>query len=300
MKPASATLSPHLNLQPVNDVVFDGSIALSSGSLNPRVATWETERLQQGLKLIVVDGGELLCRMPQAAERRIVGPCVCAVWNQGESESMQRFEAGRRMDYSTITLSPATLASRIGGDVHEQLQQTFQLEKFNGPRLLVMEASAPIQALRAQVASCPMTGIARALYLSGKALEIVAHALEGFSQRPARSEAGQLRLSTADIERLHQAKDLLADRLLQPPSLAELALSVGINTRKLTVGFRRLFGESVFEYLQNLRLQTAWQMLTEGEMSVSTTAYRVGYTPAHFSVAFRKKFGVSPKSLRGA
>ncbi len=26
--------------------------------------------------------------------------------------------------------------------------------------------------------------------------------------------------------------------------------------------------------------------------------YRVGYTPAHFSVAFRKKFGVSPKSLR--
>ncbi|MFS7221060.1 AraC family transcriptional regulator [Rahnella inusitata] len=33
-------------------------------------------------------------------------------------------------------------------------------------------------------------------------------------------------------------------------------------------------------------------------MSVSTAAYHVGYTPAHFSVVFRKKFGVSPKSLR--
>ncbi|MFS7195368.1 helix-turn-helix domain-containing protein [Rahnella inusitata] len=34
-------------------------------------------------------------------------------------------------------------------------------------------------------------------------------------------------------------------------------------------------------------------------VSVSTAAYHVGYTPAHFSVVFRKKFGVSPKSLRG-
>ncbi|WP_274611825.1 AraC family transcriptional regulator [Rahnella inusitata] len=34
-------------------------------------------------------------------------------------------------------------------------------------------------------------------------------------------------------------------------------------------------------------------------MSVSTAAYHVGYTPAHFSVVFRKKFGFSPKSLRG-
>ena len=29
-----------------------------------------------------------------------------------------------------------------------------------------------------------------------------------------------------------------------------------------------------------------------------TVAYRVGYSPAHFSTAFRKRFGVSPKSLR--
>ncbi|STQ45969.1 Bacillibactin transport regulator [Ewingella americana] len=87
--------------------------------------------------------------------------------------------------------------------------------------------------------------------------------------------------------------------MLNPPTLAELALSVGMNTRKLTVGFRRLFGESVFEYLQSLRLETAWQMLTAGDVSVSTAAYQVGYSPAHFSVAFRKKFGVSPKSLRG-
>ncbi|WP_413535129.1 helix-turn-helix domain-containing protein [Rahnella inusitata] len=48
-----------------------------------------------------------------------------------------------------------------------------------------------------------------------------------------------------------------------------------------------------------MRLDTAWHMLNSGEVSVSTAAYHVGYTPAHFSVAFRKKLGVSPKSLRG-
>jgi AraC family transcriptional activator of pyochelin receptor len=286
--------------QSVNEAIFEGSIAFSSGSICPQNTKWETERLQQGLKIIIVERGELLCKLPGAsASQRISGPCICAVWNQGESEGMQRFEPGRVLEHTMISLSPSAIDSRMAVEVQQQLQQAFQLEKFTGPRLVVMDSSPAIKALRAQVASCPLQGISRALYLSGKALEIIAYTLDAIAAPPALTENDQLRLSSADIDKLNHAKQLLSERMLNPPTLAELALTLGMNTRKLTVGFRRLFGESVFEYLQTLRLQTAWQMLTAGDVSVSTAAYQVGYTPAHFSVAFRKKFGVSPKSLRG-
>jgi len=274
--------------QPVNEAIFDGAISFSSGSLFPRESQWETERLAQGLKIIIVERGELRCKLPGASDMRIAGPCVCAVWNQGDNEGMQRFEPGCQLDHTTLSLTPSAIASQMAGEFQQQLQDAFQMDKFTGPRLVVMAASPSIHALRAQVATCPLQGISRALYLSAKALEIIAYTLDAFTSRPAISENDLLRLSSTDIEKLHRAKALLGERMLNPPTLAELALTLGINTRKLTVGFRRLFGESVFEYLQTLRLHTAWQMLTAGEVSVSTAAYQVGYTPAHFSVAFRK------------
>jgi AraC family transcriptional activator of pyochelin receptor len=33
-------------------------------------------------------------------------------------------------------------------------------------------------------------------------------------------------------------------------------------------------------------------------MSVSEAAWHVGYAPAHFSVAFRRRFNASPSALR--
>ena len=58
------------------------------------------------------------------------------------------------------------------------------------------------------------------------------------------------------------------------------------------------FGASVFEYLQEQRLQRAYAMIASGEASVAVAAFQVGYSPAHFSGLFRKRFGIAPSSLR--
>ncbi|WP_164170722.1 helix-turn-helix domain-containing protein, partial [Stenotrophomonas maltophilia] len=53
-----------------------------------------------------------------------------------------------------------------------------------------------------------------------------------------------------------------------------------------------------FGYLQEYRLREAHRMLCDEEANVSTVAYRVGYSPAHFSIAFRKRYGISPSEIR--
>jgi AraC family transcriptional activator of pyochelin receptor len=148
------------------------------------------------------------------------------------------------------------------------------------------------------VSACPLKGISRGLYISGKALEIAALTLTSLE---ATTEGGsKINLSTKDIEKLNSAKILLEQRLRNPPSLAELGLATGLNTRKLNEGFRCVFGASVFEHLQKIRLEAAYRMLVDDEMSASSAAYQVGYSAPHFSVAFRARFGVSPKQLRHA
>lgn len=42
-----------------------------------------------------------------------------------------------------------------------------------------------------------------------------------------------------------------------PPSLEELAQQVGLDVRKLSGGFRRVYGSTVFGFLQEYRLEQA-------------------------------------------
>ncbi len=120
----------------------------------------------------------------------------------------------------------------------------------------------------------------------------------GRAQRPVPFRRGrpveEPRITCSEVERIHAARDLLVGALQEPPSLDTLASRVGMNPRKLTAGFRKVFGASVFGYLQEYRLREAHRMLCDEEANVSTVAYRVGYSPAHFSIAFRKRYGISP------
>jgi len=49
------------------------------------------------------------------------------------------------------------------------------------------------------------------------------------------------------------------------------------------------------ESIKEARLNEAHRMLSDEESNVSTVAYGVGFSPAHFSIAFRKRYGVSPR-----
>jgi AraC-like DNA-binding protein len=87
--------------------------------------------------------------------------------------------------------------------------------------------------------------------------------------------------------------------MASPPGLPELARSVGLNEFKLKVGFRVLFGASVFGYLRTQRMDRARRLLAHRELSVTEVAAHVGYqNPSKFAAAFRKHFGFPPSALR--
>jgi AraC-like DNA-binding protein len=84
-----------------------------------------------------------------------------------------------------------------------------------------------------------------------------------------------------------------------PPTLSELARIVGINEYKLKRGFKETFGNTVFGYLGDARLEMAKNDLLENKKSVSDISAELGYSSVqHFSNAFKKKFGLSPGKLK--
>lgn len=159
--------------------------------------------------------------------------------------------------------------------------------------------SPAIQMVLQQILNCPYAGSIQQVYLEGKALELIA--LQTAQWLQVDSTSCRYRLKASDIERIHQAKDIVAQRLEDPPSLLELARAVGMNDCTLKRGFRQVFGTTVFGYLRQQRLIKARQLLQETEMSVAEVTCQVGYTHSgHFAAAFKREFGVTPKAFRNS
>lgn len=152
-----------------------------------------------------------------------------------------------------------------------------------------------IKVILQQILNCPYSGVIRRLFLEGKALELLAVSLQ-IAASPHPDPV--YRLKSDDIERIRQVKAVLLQDLANPPSLMELARKVGLNDCTLKRGFRQVFNTTVFGYLQAERLEQARLLLLEGELNVQQAAHAVGYlSRSHFTTAFRKRFGVSPREL---
>ncbi|ABW31727.1 transcriptional regulator, AraC family (plasmid) [Acaryochloris marina MBIC11017] len=153
-----------------------------------------------------------------------------------------------------------------------------------------------------QILHCPYHGVIEQLYLESKALELLTLQFAHWQANGVISEqklTKKVLLRSEDLGRLHHAKEILIERLVEPPSLVKLAREVGLNDRKLKQGFRQLFGTTVFGYLQDYRMQQAKQLLHDSDLSIAWVAKTVGYkNPEAFSTAFRRKFDISPKGYQ--
>lgn len=64
--------------------------------------------------------------------------------------------------------------------------------------------------------------------------------------------------------------------------------------------FRAQYGRGVYEYVQQVRMERARELLKDPELSLQSIAVHLGYSNAnYFSKAFRKYYGKSPSAYRG-
>ncbi|WP_035984422.1 helix-turn-helix transcriptional regulator [Leptolyngbya sp. KIOST-1] len=153
--------------------------------------------------------------------------------------------------------------------------------------------TAAMQVAVQAMLGCPFQGLTQRLYLESKVWELMALLIEDLRTTPSQSSVPALKPD--DVERIHYASKILRRQLTQPPSLIELARAVGINDHKLKVGFRQVFGTTVFGYLHEHRMERSRQLLESGDLSVTAAAEAVGFASrGHFAAAFRRKYGVNP------
>ncbi|GHM99533.1 AraC family transcriptional regulator [Cytophagales bacterium WSM2-2] len=131
------------------------------------------------------------------------------------------------------------------------------------------------------------------LYYQGKALELLSLY---FSETKPDTESCPFLNDQETVRKIKHAKEYLLKNSDSPPSLKELAKFAGLNEYQLKAGFKEIYGNSVFGFLLDHKLDHARMLLDTHKYQVNEVAYQLGYTnPSHFITAFKKKFGVTPK-----
>ena len=103
----------------------------------------------------------------------------------------------------------------------------------------------------------------------------------------------------SEVKKLSHAKAILEESIANPPSIVKLGSMVVLNRRKLTEGFKKVFGDTVAGYVREQQMRQGYQLLKETELSIMEIATRCGYEYSHnFTSAFRRRFGSSPSSVR--
>lgn len=110
-----------------------------------------------------------------------------------------------------------------------------------------------------------------------------------------------VRASTRDeiYRRLHRARDFAAACYDSPVTLDDLARAACLSPNHLLRTFGRLFGRTPHQFLTDLRLERACELLRHTDLPVTEICFAVGYESlGSFSALFRRRHGVSPEGYR--
>ena len=186
-----------------------------------------------------------------------------------------------------VCVSLPRLQSLLGGsEAAERILATLQS---NGADIPV-ENGEVVSRIRDEIEGSTYDPVSFHLFLQAKVIELL---INGLAHAPPTGERPP-RLVSAAV-------DLLLVDPLSPPTMAELASSLGISPRTLSHQFKAFFGVSVPEWLTEWRLVRGWELVVEGSLPLAAVAASLGYAHlSNFTSAFSRRFGLPPARMRSS
>ena len=145
-----------------------------------------------------------------------------------------------------------------------------------------------------QIINSNINSAIRELYVKGKIYELLS--LHFQKEENVDTEYCPFLVDEQNVLKIRKAKDIIISRMSEPPSLQELATEIGLNLKKLKEGFKQIYGDTVYSFLFDYKMEHARKLLESNQYNVNEVGLQVGYsTASHFIAAFKKKFGTTPK-----
>jgi two-component system response regulator YesN len=103
----------------------------------------------------------------------------------------------------------------------------------------------------------------------------------------------------ADNKPIRMAKEYIRRNYMNPIGLEEISAMLGFNLSYFSALFKKETGKNFLEYLTEVRVSNAKELLRETNLSIAAICRKVGYwDQKHFIVTFKKYAGIKPGEFR--
>ena len=87
------------------------------------------------------------------------------------------------------------------------------------------------------------------------------------------------------------------ENMSEPLTVSDMAERVALSPSAFSHLFREVTGKSPYQFVKEMRLNSARELLIEGRLSVTQVSRAVGYaSTSHFINEFRDRFGTTPRA----
>ena len=101
------------------------------------------------------------------------------------------------------------------------------------------------------------------------------------------------------VDLVEQAKVYIKERYMKDISLDEVSREIKISPYYFSKLFKKKTGQNFIEYLTEIRIGKAKELLRNTDMSMKEVSMQVGYgDPNYFSRIFKKNVGISPTEYK--
>lgn len=222
-------------------------------------------------------------------------PMTVGFYRRGQRPLNGVRHAGQRHQFLTIEMSFEFLRQHLGrhaASLHPLVREVVAGRPEESAVANVTRLASRHQQLLASLRQAPVLALAQEIWYQAKALEAAA---EFFFAAEDNHELFCRRTQRLSAERIEKVIVMLSKDLAAPPPLEEIGRAVGCSAFHLSRTFSAATGMTIPQYLRQLRMERAAELLRSGKFNVTETALEVGYNSvSHFSHAFRETFGCCP------
>jgi AraC-like DNA-binding protein len=201
---------------------------------------------------------------------------------------------GEPFSFVAITMSQTWLHEHLFIQEDEYATKLFDVNNTFG---IFAAMNEKMVSLACKICKLPMQSRIERLELESYILGFLSLSYRQFAVR--RYQGVIDRMNPQDVSSLFLARQLLLKDLANPPEISELAQSIAFSESKLKRLFKQVFGNSVYQYYLNQRMERAYDLLSDDAHTVSQVSDILGYTnPSQFTKMFKSYHNCLPTDLR--
>lgn len=220
--------------------------------------------------------------------------------SQQETDQVLYFKKSELLKITLITVqTDFKTTTSAHGELKDKLRKTFFKENSRENFVYIGSHNLKIAEKIQQLNAISQEGIVRSLLIKGLVHMILALEIQQHNDDMNNLENATGSLNMREMDTIKEASTYVENNYDAQLSITELCSQFGISPSKLQEGFKLMHGRTVTDYIRDVRVCKAEELIKNTDLNISEVVYSIGITSrSYFSKIFKAKYNCSPKEYK--